>query len=142
VFDILTKGSKFNSLYLVSCIFPDLKKGNVHFHHRIAQALFWVHTENSMCQNGLKVASEFEKHYASRQPRQPYSPDTSSCDFWLFGMLKGVLKDREFNSSDEIKEVIAKVWDKFTFDEVQSVFHNWMDRLAWVVANEGEHVIE
>jgi hypothetical protein len=39
------------------------------------------------------------------------------------------LKDREFNSSDEIEEAIAKVWDEFTFDEVESVFHNWMSRL-------------
>jgi hypothetical protein len=44
-------------------------------------------------------------------------------------MLNGVLKDREFNSNDEIEEAIAKVWDEFTFDEVQSVFHNWMSRL-------------
>jgi hypothetical protein len=34
------------------------------------------------------------------------------------------LKDGEFNSSDEIEEVIAKVWGELTFDEVQSAFHN------------------
>jgi hypothetical protein len=48
------------------------------------------------------------------------------------------LKDREFNSSDEIEEAIAKVWDELTFDEVQSAFHNWLSRLAWVIANERE----
>jgi hypothetical protein len=31
-------------------------------------------------------------------------------------MLKGVLKDRKFNSSDEIEEAIAKIWDELTFD--------------------------
>jgi hypothetical protein len=45
-------------------------------------------------------------------------------------MLKGVLKDPEFNLSDEIKGVVPKVWDEFTFDEVQSVFHNWMSHFA------------
>jgi hypothetical protein len=39
-------------------------------------------------------------------------------------MLKGVLKDREFDSSNEIEEVVTKVWDEFTFDEVQSLFRN------------------
>jgi hypothetical protein len=39
-------------------------------------------------------------------------------------MLKGLLKDREFNSGDEIDEVITKVWDELTFDEMQRVFHN------------------
>jgi hypothetical protein len=39
-------------------------------------------------------------------------------------MLKGVLKDRKVNSSDENEEVITKVCDELTLDEVQSVFHN------------------
>jgi hypothetical protein len=38
--DILPKGSEFNQLYSVNYIFPDLKRGNVHFHHRIPQAIF------------------------------------------------------------------------------------------------------
>jgi hypothetical protein len=45
-------------------------------------------------------------------------------------MLKRVLKDREFNSGDEIEKAIMKVWEEFTFDEVHSIFHNWMSRLA------------
>jgi hypothetical protein len=39
-------------------------------------------------------------------------------------MLNGVLKDREFNWSDEIEEAIKKVLDGLIFNEVQSVFHN------------------
>jgi hypothetical protein len=58
------------------------------------------------------------------------------------GMLKEVLKGREFSSSNQIEEVIAKMWDELTFDEVQSVFHNWMSRLAWVLENGGEYIIE
>jgi hypothetical protein len=33
-------------------------------------------------------------------------------------MLKIVLKNRDFNSSDEIEGAITTVWDEFTFDEV------------------------
>jgi hypothetical protein len=44
--------------------------------------------------------------------------------------LKEILKDREFNSSDEIEEAIADAWNDLTFDDVQSVFQNWMSRLA------------
>jgi uncharacterized protein YjgD (DUF1641 family) len=57
-------------------------------------------------------------------------------------MLKGVLKDREFNSSDEIEKVITKVWDELTFEEVQSVLHNWMGLLIYVIENEGESMIK
>jgi hypothetical protein len=64
------------------------------------------------------------------------------CDIWPFGMLKGVLKDCEFNSNDEIEEAITRVWDELTFDEGQNVFHNWMSHLAWVIENEGEYLIK
>jgi hypothetical protein len=57
-------------------------------------------------------------------------------------MLKRVLKDREFNSSGEIKEAITNIWAELTFDQVQSVFYNWMSHLAWIVENGGEHMIE
>jgi hypothetical protein len=71
-----------------------------------------------------------------------YSPDINPCDFWIFGMLKGVLKDSEFNSSDQIEKAIAKVWDEPTFNEVWSIFHNWISRLAWVIENGGEYIME
>jgi hypothetical protein len=57
-------------------------------------------------------------------------------------MLKGVLKDPEFNSSDEIKEAVTKVWDDLTFDEVQSVFHNWLSRLVWAIKKWRGYTIE
>jgi hypothetical protein len=57
-------------------------------------------------------------------------------------MLKKVLKDREFHSGGEFEAVTAKVWDELTFDEVQTVIHNWMSRLEWVIKNGGESIIE
>jgi hypothetical protein len=44
-------------------------------------------------------------------------------------MLKEILKDREFYSHDEIEEVITMASNDLTFGEVQSVFHDWMNRL-------------
>jgi transposase len=109
VLDILRKGTKFNQRDFVDYIFPDLKRESVNFHRRILQATFWVHMDNSLCRNGKKVASKFEKHHVSRLPHPPYSPDVSPSGWWLFGMLKRVLEDREFKSSHEIEKAIAKV---------------------------------
>jgi hypothetical protein len=71
-------------------------------------------------------------------PHPPYSPEISPCDFWLFVMLKQILRDREFSSSDEIEDAIAQMWNHLTFDDVQSAFRNWIRRLAWVSDN-GEY---
>jgi hypothetical protein len=93
---------------------------------------------NAMCYSGSKVISKFEKHHVLRLLHPAYPSDISPCDFWLFGMLKGLLKDDEFNSSDEREEAITSVSDGLIFSEVQSVCRNWMSRLAWVIENGGE----
>jgi histone-lysine N-methyltransferase SETMAR len=95
-----------------------------------------------MCHIGSNVASKFEKYHVSRLSQSPYSPDISPCDFWFFGMLKAVLKGREFNSSNKVEQAITKVFDELTFDELQSVFCNGRNRLAWVIENGGEHINE
>jgi hypothetical protein len=61
---------------------------------------------------------------------------------WLFGTLKQILRDWEFSSNDEIEDAIAQVWNAVTFDDVQSVFRDWIRRLAWVAENDGEYVSE
>jgi hypothetical protein len=48
-------------------------------------------------------------------------------------MMKHILKYRAFDSSDEIEEAIARIEADLTFDTVQSVFQNWMSRLAWAI---------
>jgi hypothetical protein len=57
-------------------------------------------------------------------------------------MLKGILKDQKFHSHDETEEAITMAWNDVAFDEVQSVFHNWMNRLRWVIENGGEYIAE
>jgi hypothetical protein len=45
-------------------------------------------------------------------------------------MLKEVLKYRELKSSAEITEAVSRIWNGLAFNEVQSLFHNWMSRLG------------
>jgi hypothetical protein len=57
-------------------------------------------------------------------------------------MLKGILKDREFHSRDEIEEAITMACNDLTFHEVQGVFHDSVNRLRWVIENGGEYIAE
>jgi hypothetical protein len=137
-FDILPKGIKANQLAL-SITFSRFAKGKCEFSSLDSTGDFWVHMGNSLWNNGSKVGSRFEKRHISRLTHPPYLPDISPGKCWLFGigMLKGVLRDGELNSSDEIEKATPKVCNELTLDEVQSVFHNWMSRLAWVIGNRG-----
>jgi hypothetical protein len=91
------------------------------------QSTVWIRMDGLMCNIGLKMMSKFEEHHPSGLPHPFYDSDKGPCDFWLLGMLKGFLTDREFNSNDEIQELIALVWNELPFDDVQSIFRNWMN---------------
>jgi hypothetical protein len=142
VVDVMPKGWKYNQLYFVDNIVPGLKRGKMSFAPRKPGSTFRVHMDNSLCHNRAKITSEFQKHHLARMMHPPSSPDISPCDFWLFGMLKGIRKDQEFVSSEEIEVAIADLWNGLTFDDVQSVFRNWMSRLTWVIENGGEYILE
>jgi hypothetical protein len=44
-------------------------------------------------------------------------------------MLKGNMKDRAFQTVEEILEAVALIWNGVTFEQLQRVFLNWMERL-------------
>jgi histone-lysine N-methyltransferase SETMAR len=95
--------------------------------------------DNSMCHNGHTFSQKFDQGSIQRAPNTPYSPDISPCGFWLFGTLKHQMKDRDFQSQQEILQAITKRWDDLTFAEVQSVFWECTERLTWVAGNNGEY---
>jgi hypothetical protein len=43
------------------------------------------------------------------------------------------MKDRESHSHDGIEEAITVAWNDLTFENVQSIFYDWMRRLACVI---------
>jgi histone-lysine N-methyltransferase SETMAR len=98
--------------------------------------------DHSTCHIESKVASKFGQHHIFRLPHPPYSPDISPYDFWLFRLLKGIMKDGEFYSHEEIEEAITVAWNDLIFEDVQSIFYDWMRRLAWVIEHEGEYILE
>jgi hypothetical protein len=86
VFNVLPRDGIFNQPYFFDHIFPDLKTANLNHQLQKTGPTFWVHMDNSVCQNGWKVTSKIKKKHISRMLHTSYSPDISPCDFWLFGM--------------------------------------------------------
>jgi hypothetical protein len=76
-----------------------------------------------------------------RLPHPAYSPDLSPCDFSLFGMLKGNMKDHAFQRVEEILEGITFIWNGVIFEQLQSVFFDSLGRLESVISNWAEYYI-
>jgi hypothetical protein len=139
VLNFLQKGTKFNQDYFIDTVLPNLYSEK----RRIARckdlSSFSVHIDNSMCHHGAKITEKLEKRHIARAPHPAYSLDLSPCDFWLFGIWKQKMKERVFQSEEQILAAINESWNELTFEDIQRVFHNWMERLIWVIANSGEY---
>jgi hypothetical protein len=97
--------------------------------------------DNSMCHNGRKITNELENLKLVRVAHSRYSPDLSPCDFWLSGMLKKKIQDRVFGTTEEILIAIRNVWSDVTFEDWQSVFFDWIQRVEYVSEHEGEYYL-
>jgi hypothetical protein len=53
--------------------------------------------------------------------------------------LKQKMKERVFQSRGQILAEFTESWNELTFEDIQRVLHNWMERLIWVIANNGEY---
>jgi hypothetical protein len=53
--------------------------------------------------------------------------------------LKQKMKEWVFQTEEQILAAITESWNKFTFEDIQRVFHHWMECLIWVIANSGEY---
>jgi histone-lysine N-methyltransferase SETMAR len=95
--------------------------------------------DNSKCHNAKKTTDKTQKIHIARAPHPPYSPDLSPGDFWFFGMVKQKTKDHEFCSAQEIVRSLPDAWGDLTCEDIQRVFLEWMDRLTWVIENDGEY---
>jgi hypothetical protein len=142
MFDVFPRSSTFNQSYFINDIFPDLKTANLSFRHQKIELTFRVCMDNFNCHDRSKVMSKIQRSHISRMPHPQYSPNISSCDFWLFGMSEQILRDREFSLSDETEDAIAQIWNDLPFDDVQSVSRDWIWHLAWVTENDGEYMSE
>jgi hypothetical protein len=58
------------------------------------------------------------------------------------GFLKEKLKDRQLRAVQSLHQAITDLRDELTFEDLQAVFLEWMNRLSWVIENKGECFIE
>jgi histone-lysine N-methyltransferase SETMAR len=139
ILNCLPQGQVFTQDYFRSEIVPAFTKERLRFRRFHPGWTFSVHMDNSRCHNGRKATAEFERRILGRAEHPPYSPDLSPCDFWLFGFLKEKLKDRQLHGVQSLHQAITELWDAPTFEELQAVFLEWMNRLSWVIRHNGEY---
>ena len=63
-------------------------------------------------------------------PQPPYSPDLTSCDFWLIPKLRGC----RYETIEEIKEAETNVIDTLTQKDLHGAFQKLLERYKCIAA--------
>jgi hypothetical protein len=95
--------------------------------------------DNTTCHNDGKISLELEHNKIEQTPHPAYSPAISLRDFWLFDFLKEKLKESELSTLDGIIEAITTIWNDVTFEELQSMFSEWIQRVTLVIEHGEEY---
>jgi hypothetical protein len=61
-------------------------------------------------------------------PHPPYSPDLAPCDLFLFPKMKLKLKERRFDTTEEIQAELQRVLDTLAEKDFQEAFKKWRRR--------------
>ena len=68
-------------------------------------------------------------------PQPPYSPDLTTCDFWLFPKLRGC----RYETIEEMKEAVTKVIDTLTQEDFDGAFQKLLERYNKCIAAGGDY---
>jgi hypothetical protein len=79
-----------------------------------------------------------EQNSMQRAPHPAYSPDLAPSDFYLFGYVKHLLSGCEFPDRDSLLQAVSDILVGIEKVTLESVFHNWMERLCHCSATGGE----
>ena len=102
----------------------------------------WVHMDNARPHVAKLTQLRLKDLHLCAIKHQPYSPDLSPCDFYLFGYLKGIIGGRIFRDFDEMKRCVIEELHKIPQKTLRSVYNSWIRCLEECTRNGGEYVHE
>jgi hypothetical protein len=124
----LPYGGRFNTSYFCNEILRPLSE-TMWAGRREHAARPIIHMDNATPHKALMTTKCFEECRFLRAPQPPYSPDISSCNFFLFGDVKRKLQNKQCETMEELKYEVELLLGLIPLARMRDVFQNWRVRL-------------
>ena len=89
---------------------------------------YHIHFHNAVPYTASKTAQYLMKTKLKKANNPSFSQDLSPCDFWFFGYCKNKLKGMKIKNNETLLQKVLHDFGEVTFEELQSVITDWMDR--------------
>lgn len=128
-----------NSSYFINNVVRILNENCANIHP--PEDLHWmIHYDNARPHTSKIVNAFLEETCLERMPHPPYSPDLAPCDFGLFGTVKNKMIGYQADSREDLQNEITQILQKFTKDDINSIFMSWLRRLNLCIKLKGDYV--
>jgi hypothetical protein len=81
-----------------------------------------------------------EQNLMQRALHATISPDLAPSDFYLFGYVRQILSGCQFADQGSLLQALRDILLCIEKVTLESVFHNWMERLCQCSTTGGEYV--
>lgn len=115
-------------------------KESVSNHDGIRKNLHWRnHLKNARPHAAKITKSQIAQLKFIQKPHPPFSPDVSPYNFFLYGMLKGLLKGRSHETFDTLFISIDEILQEIPKETWEAVYDEWISRFNQVITSWGEY---
>ena len=99
----------------------------------------WMLHNNAPAHTSLPIHSYLAKYQPSIVPHPPYSPDLAPADLFLFPKLKTTLKERCFQTREQIQENAIRELRAIIERVFKDAFQQWKKCWEWCIASRGNY---
>jgi hypothetical protein len=135
----MTSQRSFNSEYFVSLVLARMvakvfPQGRISQTHRLQ-----LHLDNCRFRFSKSTEQFITENQIRRVSHPPDSLDLAPSDFWPFGHVKTSLVGQTFDEPEQLLEVITEFLNDIQLPEVVTVLSHWVERVRWVLENNGDY---
>jgi hypothetical protein len=104
----------------------------------VGQRKLVVHVGNAPDYHSKVTYNFFEHSWLKKLPCPLYLPGISLLDLYLFGKIKSSLIGQQIPDEIDLIEIVTQFLDGISDEELQAVFHSWIECVQNIIdANEG-----
>jgi histone-lysine N-methyltransferase SETMAR len=130
-------GRTITGKYYAQSVLPLVVKA---FQEKRPDRKLHIHHDNAPAHSSGIVSEFLEENNIAVVPHPPYSPDLAPCDFWLFPILKDLLRGTHYASRNAVGSAIFQCIQRIPQSDFVACFQQWKHRLQRCVDLGGMYV--
>jgi hypothetical protein len=142
IVDLMTEQHSYNTQYFLSHILEPFLLAVVPDGRKPHSCRLSLHLGSCRVHRSKASENFFAENYIIQIPHPSYNPDLAHADFWLFANMKVVLARQQFSGPENLPTGIQEFLSEIQRSELKLVFHDWIERVQWVLDSDGDYFHE